>query len=152
MLTWMTTSTFPINNSKQPQPRARREVVECTEEASKGNWVDIGRPSWNKSLHLLNPTTLDVVKKELTRLLAARIIYPISEIQWISLVQVIPKKSRMTVTMNRHDEMEAQLGNSQGSLSSAFIDQVLEKLPEKSHYCFLDGFSRYMQIHIAPSA
>ncbi|RDX74187.1 Retrovirus-related Pol polyprotein, partial [Mucuna pruriens] len=31
-----------------------------------------------------------------------------------------------------------------------FIDQVLEKLPRKSHYCFLDGFSGYMQIHIAP--
>ncbi|RDY13900.1 Retrovirus-related Pol polyprotein, partial [Mucuna pruriens] len=30
-----------------------------------------------------------------------------------------------------------------------FIDQVLEKLAGKSHYCFLDGFSRYMQIHIA---
>ncbi|RDX89426.1 Retrovirus-related Pol polyprotein from transposon 17.6, partial [Mucuna pruriens] len=31
-----------------------------------------------------------------------------------------------------------------------FIDQVLEKLAGKSHYCFLDGFSKYMQIHIAP--
>ncbi|RDX76711.1 Retrovirus-related Pol polyprotein from transposon 17.6, partial [Mucuna pruriens] len=30
-----------------------------------------------------------------------------------------------------------------------FIDQVLEKLLGKSHYCFLDGFSGYMQIHIA---
>ncbi|RDX82201.1 Retrovirus-related Pol polyprotein from transposon 17.6, partial [Mucuna pruriens] len=31
-----------------------------------------------------------------------------------------------------------------------FIDKVLEKLTGKSHYCFLDGFSGYMQIHIAP--
>ncbi|RDX80254.1 Retrovirus-related Pol polyprotein from transposon 17.6, partial [Mucuna pruriens] len=31
-----------------------------------------------------------------------------------------------------------------------FIDQMLEKLSGKSHYCFLDGFSGYMQIHIAP--
>ncbi|RDY14386.1 Retrovirus-related Pol polyprotein from transposon 17.6, partial [Mucuna pruriens] len=31
-----------------------------------------------------------------------------------------------------------------------FIYQVLEKLARKSHYYFLDGFSRYMQIHIAP--
>ncbi|RDX72690.1 Retrovirus-related Pol polyprotein, partial [Mucuna pruriens] len=30
-----------------------------------------------------------------------------------------------------------------------FIDQVLEKLARISHYCFLDGFSGYMQIHIA---
>ncbi|RDX91840.1 Retrovirus-related Pol polyprotein, partial [Mucuna pruriens] len=31
-----------------------------------------------------------------------------------------------------------------------FIDQMLEKIAGKSHYCFLDGFSGYMQIHIAP--
>ncbi|RDX63881.1 Retrovirus-related Pol polyprotein from transposon 17.6, partial [Mucuna pruriens] len=31
-----------------------------------------------------------------------------------------------------------------------FIDQILEKLSGKSHYCFLDGFLGYMQIHIAP--
>ncbi|RDX64504.1 Retrovirus-related Pol polyprotein from transposon 17.6, partial [Mucuna pruriens] len=31
-----------------------------------------------------------------------------------------------------------------------FLDQVLEKLAENSHYCFLDGYSGYMLIHIAP--
>ncbi|RDX71679.1 hypothetical protein CR513_48956, partial [Mucuna pruriens] len=30
-----------------------------------------------------------------------------------------------------------------------FINQVLERLTGKSHYCFLDGFYGYMQIHIA---
>ena len=29
-----------------------------------------------------------------------------------------------------------------------FIDQMLERLAGKSHYCFLDGFSSYM--HIVP--
>jgi hypothetical protein len=27
---------------------------------------------------------------------------------------------------------------------------MLERLAGKSHYCFLDGFSGYFQIHIAP--
>ena len=31
-----------------------------------------------------------------------------------------------------------------------FIDQMLERLVGKFHYCFLDGFSGYFQIHIAP--
>jgi len=31
-----------------------------------------------------------------------------------------------------------------------FIDQMLEHLAGKSNYCFLDGFSSYFQIHIAP--
>ena len=30
-----------------------------------------------------------------------------------------------------------------------FIDQMLERLAAKSHHCFLDGFSGYMQITIA---
>ncbi|RDY11031.1 hypothetical protein CR513_04352, partial [Mucuna pruriens] len=53
----------------------------------------------------LNPTLLDVVKKEVTKLLATGIIYPISDSQWVSPVQVVPKKSGMTVTKNQHDEL-----------------------------------------------
>ncbi|RDY07079.1 hypothetical protein CR513_08868, partial [Mucuna pruriens] len=53
----------------------------------------------------LNPTILDVVKKEVTKLLAAEIIYSISDSQWVSPVQVLPKKSRMTIIKNWQDEM-----------------------------------------------
>ncbi|RDY04857.1 hypothetical protein CR513_11371, partial [Mucuna pruriens] len=31
-----------------------------------------------------------------------------------------------------------------------FLDHILEKLPGKSHYYFLDGYFEYMQIRIAP--
>jgi len=31
----------------------------------------------------------------------------------------------------------------------SFIDQMLEQLAGKSHYCFLDDYSGYFQIHIA---
>ncbi|RDX73450.1 Retrovirus-related Pol polyprotein, partial [Mucuna pruriens] len=56
-------------------------------------------------LRRLNLTILDVVKKEVTKLLAAKIIYPISDSQWVSSVQVVPKKFGMTVMKNRHDKM-----------------------------------------------
>ncbi|RDY13997.1 Retrovirus-related Pol polyprotein from transposon 17.6, partial [Mucuna pruriens] len=102
-------------------------------------------PSNKEITKKLNSTILDVVKKEVTRLLAARIIYPISDIQWVSPVQVVPKKSRMTVMKNQHDELVTRKDH----FPFPFIDQVLEKLVGKSHYCFLDGFSKYMQIHIA---
>ncbi|RDX67969.1 Retrovirus-related Pol polyprotein, partial [Mucuna pruriens] len=114
----------------------------------------------------LNLTLLDVVKKEVTKLFAAGIIYPISDSQWVSPVQVVPKKFGMTVVKNQHDKLvPTRIRNSwrvcidYRSLNQAtrkdhfplpFIDQVLEKLARKSHYCFLDGFSGYMQIHIAP--
>ncbi|RDX79279.1 hypothetical protein CR513_40311, partial [Mucuna pruriens] len=114
----------------------------------------------------MNPAILDVVKKEVTKPLAARIIYPILDSQWVSPVQVVPKKSGMTVTKNKHDELvPMQIQNSwrvcidyrrwnqatrKNHFPLPFIDQVLEKLVGKSHYYFLDGFSGYMQIHIAP--
>ncbi|RDY08458.1 Retrovirus-related Pol polyprotein from transposon 17.6, partial [Mucuna pruriens] len=108
----------------------------------------------------LNLTILDVVKKEVTKLLVAGIIYPILDSSWVSLVQVVPKKSGMTMMKNRNDELvptraeqlasEAEPSNLQRPFSSAFLDQVLEKLVRKSHYCFLDRYSRYMQIHIVP--
>ncbi|RDY09667.1 Retrovirus-related Pol polyprotein, partial [Mucuna pruriens] len=47
----------------------------------------------------LNLTILDVVKKEVTKLLTFGIIYPISDSQWVSLVQVVPKKFEMTDCM-----------------------------------------------------
>ncbi|RDX99755.1 hypothetical protein CR513_17149, partial [Mucuna pruriens] len=105
----------------------------------------------------LNPTLLDVVKKEVTKLVAAIIIYPISDSQWVSLVQVVRKKTGMTVVRNQQDEMvPTRIQNSwrvcinyrklnqvirKDHFPLSFINQVLEKLARKS---------RYMQFHIAP--
>ncbi|RDX85043.1 hypothetical protein CR513_33825, partial [Mucuna pruriens] len=77
--------------------------------------------------------------------------YDLSE----SLVQVVSKKSRMTVVKNQQDEMvPTRIHNSWRSLYQLqklnqatckdhfplpFIDQVLETLAGKSHYCFLDA-------------
>jgi hypothetical protein len=36
--------------------------------------------------------TLDVVKKEILKLLTAQIIYPISNSEWVSPIHVLPKK------------------------------------------------------------
>ncbi|RDY07938.1 Retrovirus-related Pol polyprotein, partial [Mucuna pruriens] len=106
----------------------------------------------------LNPTILDVMKKEVTKLLATGIIYPISDSNWVSLIQVVPKKSRIIVTKSQHDEMVlTRIQNSwrvcidYRKLNQAtckdhfplpFLDQILKKLAGKSHYCFLDGYSR----------
>ncbi|RDX81296.1 Retrovirus-related Pol polyprotein from transposon 17.6, partial [Mucuna pruriens] len=105
----------------------------------------------------MNLTILDVVKKKVTKLLVAGITYPISNSQWVSLVQVVPKKSELSVMKNQHDELQVCIDYKRLNQTTRkdhfplpFIDQVLEKLLGKSHYYFLDGFSSYMQIHIAP--
>ncbi|RDY01285.1 Retrovirus-related Pol polyprotein from transposon 17.6, partial [Mucuna pruriens] len=81
---------------------------------------------------------------------------PISDSQWVSPVQVVPKKSGMTVIKNQQDELRVCIDYRRLNQATCkdhfpfpFIDQVLEKLVGKSHYYFLDGFSGYMQIHIA---
>ena len=53
----------------------------------------------------LNPVILDFMKKEVTQILQAGIIYPISDSQWVSLVQVVPKKIGLTVIKNERDEL-----------------------------------------------
>ena len=60
----------------------------------------VRQPQWR-----LNPVILDVVKKEVTKLLQAGIIYPISESQWVSPVQVVPKKTSLTMIKNERDEL-----------------------------------------------
>ena len=45
-----------------------------------------------------------VVKKEVVKLLKAGIIYPILDSEWMSVVQVVPKKGGMTVTKNERND------------------------------------------------
>ncbi|RDY04332.1 Retrovirus-related Pol polyprotein, partial [Mucuna pruriens] len=97
----------------------------------------------------MNLTILDHFKKEVTKLLAVRIIYPILDSRWVSPVQVVPKKSRMTVMKNQHGELNSwrvyidyrklNQATRKDHFPLPFIDQVLQKLARK-----------YMQIHIAP--
>jgi hypothetical protein len=42
----------------------------------------------------------EVMKKEVLKLLHTRIIYPIPHSDWVSPVQVVPKKGGMTVIEN----------------------------------------------------
>ncbi|XP_027933374.1 uncharacterized protein LOC114188903 [Vigna unguiculata] len=48
---------------------------------------------------------MEVVKKEVTKLLQAGIIYPISDCTWVSLVHVVPKKSGITVVKNEKNKL-----------------------------------------------
>ncbi|KAJ9560618.1 hypothetical protein OSB04_005778 [Centaurea solstitialis] len=74
----------------------------------------------------LNPIMKEVVKKEILKWLDAGIIYPISSTGWLNLAT---KKDHFPLP---------------------FIDQMLDRLAGKEFYCFLDGYSGYNQIHIAP--
>ncbi|CAN6576402.1 unnamed protein product [Malus baccata var. baccata] len=53
----------------------------------------------------LNPLMLEVVKKEVIKLLDVGIIHPISDSKWVSPVQVVPKRSGVTVVKNEASEL-----------------------------------------------
>ncbi|CAN6697897.1 unnamed protein product [Malus baccata var. baccata] len=114
----------------------------------------------------LNPPMMEVVKKEIIKLLDCGVIYPISDSRWVSPVQCVPKKSRVTVVKNAENELvptRIQTGwrvcidyrklnatTRNDHFPLPFIDQMLERLAGHSFYCFLDGYSGYNQIFIAP--
>jgi hypothetical protein len=49
-----------------------------------------------------------VVKKEVLKLLNAGVIYPITDSEWVSPVQVVPKKGGMTVIRIEKNELIPQ--------------------------------------------
>nr|GEW60060.1 putative reverse transcriptase domain-containing protein [Tanacetum cinerariifolium] len=53
----------------------------------------------------VNPNIKEVVKKEVIKLLNARLIYLISDSPWVSPVQVIPNKRGMAVVKNEKDKL-----------------------------------------------
>jgi hypothetical protein len=50
----------------------------------------------------------EVVKKEVLKLLHAEIIYLVPHSEWVSLVQVVPKKRGMTVVKNDKNKLIPQ--------------------------------------------
>ena len=65
---------------------------------------DEHRPSRQPQCQL-NPNMQEVVKKEVVKLLDAGIIYPILNSDWVSPVQVIPKKGGMNIVKNERNEL-----------------------------------------------
>ncbi|KAM1331871.1 hypothetical protein ACFX2H_043977 [Malus domestica] len=114
----------------------------------------------------LNPIMKEVVRVEVMKLLDAGIIYPISDSKWVSPTQVVPKKTGITVVKNDNNELvptrmttgwrmcvdyrKPNNSTRKDHFPLPFIDQMLERLAGHSFYCFLDGYSGYNQIPIAP--
>jgi hypothetical protein len=101
----------------------------------------------------------EVVKKEVLKLLKAGVIYHVSDNEWVSLVQVVPKKGGLTVNCNVKIELipqwtiiSWQLCIDYRKLNKAtrkdhfplpFIDKMLERLANHSFFYYLDGYSGY---------
>ena len=114
----------------------------------------------------LNPVMKEVVRKEVLKWLNAGFIYAISDSSWVSLVHVVPKKGGFTVIRNEKNELiptrtvtgwrvcidyrKLNTATRKDHFPLPFIDQMLDRLAGHPHFCFLDGYSGYNQIAIAP--
>ena len=115
---------------------------------------------------MLNPTMKEVVCKEVLKWLDTGVIYPISDSAWVSPVQVVPKKGGTTVIRTENnillpsrtvtwwriciDYQKLNKATRKDHFPLPFLDQMLDRLAGHKYYCFLDGYSGYNQIAIAP--
>ncbi|CAM8905405.1 unnamed protein product [Rhodiola kirilowii] len=114
----------------------------------------------------LNPIMMEIIQKEIQKLLDADVIYPISDSQWVSPVHIVPKKTGITIEEDAEGKMvttrvkngwrmcidnrKLNAVTRKDHFPLPFIDQMLDRLAAKPYFCFLDGFSGYNQIPIAP--
>jgi hypothetical protein len=100
------------------------------------------------------------------KLLDAGIIYPIADSRWVSHVHCVPKNGGITVVPNENNELIPQRVvvvyrmcidfrkvnkvTKKDYYPLPFIDQMLERLSKKTHFCFLDGYSGFSQIAVKP--
>ena len=108
----------------------------------------------------------DIVRKKVLKWLNVGFIYAISDSPWVTPVHVVPTKGGFTMIRNERNELiptkimigwrvcidyrKLNTATRKDHFPLAFIDQMLDRLAGHSHFCFLDGYSRYNQIYIAP--
>jgi hypothetical protein len=108
----------------------------------------------------------EVVKKEVIKLLDAGISYPVPHSEWVSPIHYVPKKGGLTVVKNEMNELIPQRtmtgwrmcidyrklnkATKKDQFPLLFIDEMLERLANHAYFCFLDGYSGFMQIPIHP--
>ena len=108
----------------------------------------------------------EVVRNEVLKWLNVGFIYVISDSLRVSPVQVVPKKGGFTIIRNEKNELiptrtvigwrvcidyrKMNIATRNDHYPLPFIDQMLDRLTTHPYFCFLDGYSGYNQIDIAP--
>ena len=178
-------NTLPVIISAHLQPEEEEQLQAVLQECSSAiGWTiaDIKGISPSICMHKilleegaqpvrerqrrLNPLMMEVLKKEIIKLLDFGMIFPISDSEWVSPVQCVPKKGGVTVVTTEDAEVIAtrvinawrvcmdyrrlNQATRKDHFPLPYLDQILDKIAGHAFYCFLDGYSGYNQILIAP--
>jgi len=111
---------------------------------------DNAKPYRDRQRHL-NPTLREVVRKEVLKWLYHGIIYPISDSEWVSPIQVVPKKTCITMISNDKNKLfpirvrsrsrvcidyrKLNVVTRKDYFCLPFLDQMLERLA--GHSCLI---------------
>ena len=111
--------------------------------------MDTNIPPVSQSQRWMNPSLKDIVKEELQKLLNTGFIYPVSDSKSVSPIVVFLNKftGKWCICVDFRELNKATLKD---YFPLPFIDQVLDTLSGKQYFSFLDGYSGYNQILIAP--
>ncbi|KAI3472472.1 hypothetical protein Pfo_031258 [Paulownia fortunei] len=147
-------NTYPVIISASLSPLEVEKLLRLLREHKYViGWSISDLKCISPSIVILNPAMKEAVRNEVLKWLNAGIIYAISDSSWVSPVHVVPKKCGMTIFQNDNNELiptRMIIATRKDHFPLSFIDQMLDRHAGYQYYYFLDGYSGYNQIVIAP--
>ncbi len=98
--------------------------------------------------YTLNPNYATLSKHDIDKILVVGFIRPMEEATWLSPIVVVPKKNGKLKIYVDFKKLNATMKKDPFPLP--FTNEVLNIVAGCEAYLFLDGYSRYHQISIAP--
>lgn len=106
----------------------------------------------------------EVVEKEIIKWLVDGVISPIAYSSLVCLFWCVPNKGGITLVSHDRNifswcglwpnwvfmDRKFNAYTEKDNFDMSFLDQILNRLVGKGWYCFIDGYSGYNQITIAP--
>jgi hypothetical protein len=104
---------------------------------------------FQQKLRKMHPKLEPTVKKELNKLLTAKIIFPVRHTQWVSNLVPVRKKSgeiRLCVDFRNLNRV-----SDKDNYHVPPMEQILQQVSGSERLSLLDGFSGYNQVLMSPS-
>jgi len=110
--------------------------------------LDTILPPAHQTKYILNPNYATIVKQYIDKLLTTRFIKSIEEVTLLSSIVVVPKKNGKLKIYIDFRKLNADTKKDPYPLP--FTNEVLNTIAMSEVYSFLNRYSRYHQISIAP--